>query len=225
MYRPKMSFFLFIVALLILNACALQTRYKVKVNGFTGGKHAIPSGKKIFIYKNEKAVNPLFEDEIGEKIKIALKTKGYIPVKQISNADYVLHFGYEIDQGSTYSKIYSQSKVNEGNYELNVFTGQFEKTSPTTTTRVGSRAETIYSRQLLLKLFEVNGPSKISKPVWVGEVNSSGSSSDLRKVIDYLILGAFEHFGEDTGGQKRHRFSSSDNPFKKLKKSSAGKNR
>jgi len=53
-------------------------------------------------------------------------------------------------------------------------------------------------------------------PIWVGETISSGSSSDLRKVIDYLIVATFEHLGIDTGGQKTHRILRTDDRVDKL---------
>jgi len=120
----------------------------------------------------------------------------------------IYYLNYGIDDGNTYLSSYSY-----GGTTLNIFTGQLEPT-----TNVGSRTETIYNRKLLLRLFEVKGFSEESKPVWIGEVKSRGSSSDLRKVIDYLIVGAFEHFGTDTGKQIYHRYLSSDNPLNKLAK-------
>jgi hypothetical protein len=39
---------------------------------------------------------------------------------------------------------------------------------------------------------------------WRAKTVSAGSSSDLRSVIDYLIVGTFQHFGEDTGERQRH---------------------
>ena len=207
MFRLKVFPFLFITVILILNAC-VPLFYDVKVNGFTGGSPVIHNEKNIFVFKNEKAINPLIEDEIGEKIKVALKMKGYIPIEQWSDADYVLLFNYGIDQGNTYSSSYSY-----GGTRLNTYTGQLEPT-----TNVGSSTETIYNRQLLLRLFEIKEFSEESKPVWIGEVNSRGSSSDLREVIDYLIVGAFEHFGTNTGKQIHHRYLSIDNPLNKLEK-------
>ncbi len=213
MRHKIISSFLFIVVFLTFNACV--TYYKVTVNGFTGGKLSIPNEKKIFVYANKKAVNPFLEAEISEKMRIALKAKGYIPVEQLSDSDYVLLYDYGIDQGNTYSRTYSY-----GGTRLNIFSGQLEPT-----TEVGSATKTIYSRQLLLRLFEIKGLSEQSKPVWVGVVNSRGSSSDLRNVIDYLIVGAFEHFGEDTGKQKNHLYMPSKNPIGKLEKASKGKDK
>jgi hypothetical protein len=40
---------------------------------------------------------------------------------------------------------------------------------------------------------------KVSRPVWVGEARSVGSSSDLRLVLNYLLVADFKEFGKNTG--------------------------
>ena len=49
----------------------------------------------------------------------------------------------------------------------------------------------------------VEGPAyrtqKISRPVWVGEAHSVGASSDLRTVLNYLLVADFKEFGKNTG--------------------------
>jgi hypothetical protein len=55
----------------------------------------------------------------------------------------------------------------------------------------------------VLKLFEgktYTGSQK-AEPLWICEVGSAGASSDLREIINYLLIAAFEHFGQDTGRQ------------------------
>jgi hypothetical protein len=60
---------------------------------------------------------------------------------------------------------------------------------------------TLYDRWLLLTVVE--GPAyrtqKISRPVWVGEARSAGISSDLRLVLNYLLVADFKEFGKNTG--------------------------
>ena len=60
---------------------------------------------------------------------------------------------------------------------------------------------TLYDRRLLIKVVE--GPAyrnqKTSPPVWVGEAHSVGTSSDLRQVLNYLLVADFKEFGKNTG--------------------------
>jgi hypothetical protein len=60
---------------------------------------------------------------------------------------------------------------------------------------------TLYDRWLLIKVVE--GPAyrtqKVSRPIWVGEARSVGASSDLRTVLNYLLVAEFKEFGKNTG--------------------------
>ncbi|HZE21998.1 MAG TPA: hypothetical protein VE082_08095, partial [Desulfobaccales bacterium] len=60
---------------------------------------------------------------------------------------------------------------------------------------------TFYDRWLLINV--VDGPAYRSPwkapPVWVGEARSIGSSSDLRTVLNYLLVADFQEFGKNTG--------------------------
>lgn len=198
-----------VIAFLFVYAC---TPYYVRVNGYTGGKPVVLSGKRIFVSTNEQAENPFLENEVANKIKKALVMKGYIPVDSLSDAECVLAFNYGIDTGRpvTYSSTYSTS-----HYELNIFTHQFEKVTDVGTA-VGT--STVFNRHLLLGLFEAKDfpSSQKPKPIWIGDVISSGISSDLRKVINFLIIAGFEHFGEDTGEQKSYKLYQTDERIKKL---------
>jgi hypothetical protein len=64
-----------------------------------------------------------------------------------------------------------------------------------------SGSTSLYDRWLLINVVE--GPAyrtqKISRPVWVGEAHSVGSSSDLRTVLNYLLVADFREFGKNTG--------------------------
>jgi hypothetical protein len=61
--------------------------------------------------------------------------------------------------------------------------------------------DTLYDRWLVLNVVE--GPAyrtqKLSRPVWVGEARSVGTSSDLRTVLNYLLVADFREFGRNTG--------------------------
>ncbi len=168
------------------------TYYDVRVNGYTGGKLDIQSHKTITIVRNPKAQNPLLEEEIATKLSKSLMLKGYLISDDANSSEYILFFNYGIESGGTRTYSYEGTR-------LNVFTRRLEPT-----TEVGS--ESVYRRHLILNLYKLNGFTENSKPVWVGEAYSTGSSSDLRKVIDFLIRGAIEHFGKDTGSAKTHRY-------------------
>jgi hypothetical protein len=59
----------------------------------------------------------------------------------------------------------------------------------------------LYDRWLLINVVE--GPAyrarKDTRPVWTGEARSLGASSDLRTVLNYLLVADFKEFGKNTG--------------------------
>ena len=46
--------------------------------------------------------------------------------------------------------------------------------------------------------------------VWRCSANSTGKSTDLRSVANYLLAAAFEYFGQDSGKEMRVRFVRGD---------------
>jgi hypothetical protein len=64
-------------------------------------------------------------------------------------------------------------------------------------------SEVIHTRWLILKLIDGQAyrASKNAEPLWIGEVTSAGTSSDLRELLTYMLVAAFEHFAEDTRRQ------------------------
>ena len=54
--------------------------------------------------------------------------------------------------------------------------------------------------------------------IWMGKTVSSGRSSDLREVIDYLLVGTFRYFGQDTGKQQKIKIGSGASEVEELNK-------
>jgi hypothetical protein len=78
--------------------------------------------------------------------------------------------------------------------------------------------ETLYDRWLLLNV--IAGKPYREKgqfqTVWVGETRSTGTSADLRVVVNSLLLAAFEQFGKNTGKAVGVEINSQDPRFKEL---------
>lgn len=194
--RLVVKAFILLIPSTLLWSCIATTHHVVEVNGYTGGKPDIKNIKTIIISTNPKAQNPLLEEEIARKISNALISKGYTISNDPKKSEYILLFNYGIGHGRTYTETYSYDGT-----RLNIRTGKLEPT-----TEVGSSVRTEYTRHLTLKLYESSTLSEDSKPIWVGEVYSTGNSSDMRKVINYLIRGAVAHFGKDTVTAKTHEY-------------------
>ena len=180
------------------------TQYHIGVSGFTPTEATlqIPQYSSIYVVEDSNAVNPLLEKEIAAKIQKILNTKEYTPATD--EPDYYLLFTYGIDSGRTVTgtmPIYQRGGTATAT-TFDSYGGSSWSTIdiPGHTTYI-PYSKTIYTRWLVLKLIDGNSyrDSQKIEPVWMGVATSGGSSSDLRKVINYMLVAAFEHFGEDTG--------------------------
>lgn len=195
---------------LFIAGCA--GNYKVDVNSYLDKDTSIGRTKSIFVLVDTKVPNPLLAKEVGAKIENYLRADGYTLAKEFSQSDYVLSFAFNIDSGVTksYSGSYSSTK-----YKLNVHTGKYELV-PQTYSYSGSK--TRYTRFLALVLMDTQALLKSGEatPVWVAEVTSRGKKSDLRSVLDYLLVAAFDYYPEDSKGMQRVTLSGSDARVQKL---------
>jgi hypothetical protein len=176
MQKPIRFLILLVIGLGFLGCSSVST-YTIKVNGYTdpGSPGLIKPGGSFCIMENQEAKNPLLEKEISGKITKLLEVRGYA-VTTFEKADYYLFFAYGL--GEPRSVSVTQDYYGGFTYSAN-----------------------LYDRWLLIKVVE--GPAyrtqKTSPPVWVGEARSVGTSSDLRSVLNYLLVANFKEFGKNTG--------------------------
>jgi hypothetical protein len=184
-----------------LAGCSLTPGYNIKVNGYTepGTPRPIKPGGSFFVIANKEAKNPLLETEVKDKIINLLLSHGY-PDTTFEKADYYLFFGYGMGEPRSVSVVVPDYYGSLG-WGMGYGWG-----GPAFSVMVppwGAYASdtTIYDRWLLINV--VDGPAyrtqKLSRPVWVGEARSTGASSDLRTVLNYLLVADFKEFGQNTG--------------------------
>jgi hypothetical protein len=79
--------------------------------------------------------------------------------------------------------------------------------------------QALYDRWLGLKVVEGKYDQKTgkSRTLLVGEARSTGISSDLREVLNPLLIAAFEQFGKNTSKAVPNNVSQMDPRFKELK--------
>lgn len=199
-----------LIPVLILLGCARVAAtyipgldmYEMQVNTFLA--EPVDSAKSIHVAVNEANPNPIFDAEVVRKLEKGLTNKGYEIAGEGINFDYVLIHAYGIDHGKPINYSYST-------YALNIFENRWDTVSNTYT-------EIIYTRGLVLHLYDVKKleSNPKSKPLWTAIVTSSGSSSDLRSIIDYLIVAALEYFGQDTKKQRTLNILEGDRRVKAL---------
>jgi len=177
-------------------AAGCAARYDVEISGFaiSGQSLGLPAVSTIGVVEDSNATNPFFEKEIAVKIQKLLGTKGFSTAG--TEPDYYLLFSYGIDSGTGDIVTVNVAGTCGGKPYSRISTIH----TPPYTTYVPYSA-TVYTRWLVLRLIDGRAYRKAKEivPVWIGEITSVGAGSDLRETINYMLVAAFEHFGENTG--------------------------
>lgn len=198
--QTAIGFLTMIVIGLCLPSCSTVPTYNIKVNGYTdpAAPALIRPGASVCVVENQQAKNPLLEKEIKDKLNKLLTNRGF-SVIPFEKADYYLFFDYGMTAPSSVS-------VTPPDYYGSIGWGWgYGWGGPSVYMGMpyGGYAgtTTLNDRWLLIKVVE--GPpyrtQKVSRPVWVGEARSVGASSDLRTVLNYLLVAEFKQFGKNTG--------------------------
>jgi hypothetical protein len=205
-YRSALKRIIELLALILMGCCVSSCagyHYNIKVNGYTdpNAPSLLKPGGSFFVIKDKEAKNPLLEAEIKEKIIKLLTQRGYAVTPTFDQADYYLFFSYGMGEPR------SVTVVTPDYYGGLGWGGGYRWGGPAFYFTVPpwgaypSYATRFYNRWLLINV--VDGPAyrsrKESRPVWVGEARSMGPSSDLRTVLNYLLVADFKEFGKNTG--------------------------
>jgi len=174
--------------------CATTT-YAVGVDGYRARANVNLADANIAVLPNELASNPLLAAEVKDKIEFLLLRQGY-RVTSLDEADVIL------------VNLFGMGSPREQSGGVFVPLSNMVAYVPTTSVQ--------HFRWMMLAA----APSDvISEPnlqaadvpwIWIAEVSSSGRSDDLRDVLDYMLVVAFEHFGETTGTRRVTRINDRD---------------
>jgi hypothetical protein len=197
---PKHLIFvvLLIAGASLLSGCAVT--YPVQVTGYTDPAAPVPfkPGDTFFVIDNQEAQNPLLNREIKAKINALLEKQGYV-VAPFEHADYYLFFTYGIGPSAT-----ARVVMPDYAWGFSLGYGYYHPRSyaffwPGFAAYPGYR-EPLYDRWLLINAVEGKHYRETGqfRTVWVGETRSTGTSPDIREVINSLLVGAFDRFGHDT---------------------------
>ena len=207
---------LLLAGVLLLSAGCASAKIRGSTNGFTDGSPVvIAPGATVAVVPDSQAANPLFEREVRAKIERALAAAGY-RVTPAVDAEYLVFASYGVGaprQEGTLTAVYrpgttSTIRDEKGDITATVTSsGSFAQVPTTHTER---------DRWLIIGVanaadVQKGRPSGAPFPwVWQGETISAGASTDLRYVIDYLIIPTIEWFGRNTHRAVKFSIKESD---------------
>ncbi len=199
-FKTVASGILAVLIALTVFGCAAAT-YQVRVNGYSDP--ATPArfepGATFFVMDNKETKNPLLDKEIKAKINTLLERRGF-STAPFEKAQYYLFFSYGIGSSEGARVVMPDYSVGFGlgygyyspNYNFLFWPGY---------AYYPGYAEPLYDRWLLVNVVEGGHYRDTGqfRTVWVGETRSTGTSSDIREVINPLLVATFTRFGQDTG--------------------------
>jgi hypothetical protein len=183
---------IFILTILFVS-CA-STSYNIKVNSI--GNNGEYSKNYIIIPSENVSKNELLFNEIrGYTIKI-LESKGYQLMDNAHEADIIILLDYKIDYRGMKKIVDSDmALINAMENYARSYRGQDALSSGTKMIEEYSRSIDIiaFDLQLLLRTEEI-------KSIWHTSAVSIGSSSDLRKIVPYMLIAMKDYLGTNTKG-------------------------
>ncbi len=226
--RAAIVAILSVVAVLpALSGCA-RTRYHVGVTTYLSHDLPFPptsSSTKIAVVTASDPQEVLLEAEVKRKIERLVRARGF-DTAGVDEADYILSAFFAIDAGNAKTgatPVYQGGGVSTT--RIYTSTGQWATGTtyhPGTTSYV-PYSYTQFTRFLGISVYEkqrwlASTEEDLSDAiVWRAATTSGGSSSDLRSVIDYLLVETFDYFGQDTGERKQRTLSHNDKRVRELR--------
>jgi hypothetical protein len=197
---------------LIFMSVGCSVSYNIGVNAYSssGQNLLIPKESPIYVVTDSNAPNPIFKKEIAAKIRTLLNKNGYSTAAE--KPGYYLLFDYGMSSGQSITS--TIPTYHSGIYYGYPFAYGFRYSY----TPYAPYYTVVYNRWLALKLIDGKAyrTSTKAEPLWISEVTNTGPGSDLRKTINYMLIAAFEHFGQDTGKRVNELLSEDDERIKLL---------
>ena len=173
---------IFVPFLLALGGCAEY--YSVSVDGFAETTNPMPQNARIFVVADPNSENPLFDKEIKAKIVKLLEARSFQPADDPA-AEYRLTFHFGMRSRLIEDVEFVDGYGLMGRHNVIVNGGYY-----------APYVRSIWDEMLRIKVF------RGSTVIWVGEAVTSKYYADKRQAINYLLVGAFEFFGRNTGRQE-----------------------
>jgi hypothetical protein len=200
---------------------------EVGVNAYLAMQRVFPDPSAescIAIVATTEPPEPLLDVEIASKIEHLLVERGYTTTAE-QEARYVLFCFAAIDAGQTHkgvTPVHEPGKTIDTHYYSRGGRYAVKRTYIPGQTRYIPYEYTLYTRSLALELCDrrqledAEEREKHRAVVWRCTAVSSGPESDLRWIVNHLLLVAFDYFGQDTGKQQRRTVAYEDRRVEEL---------
>jgi len=214
------------------------TNVHMSINAYRSKELPFPepgSDHSVGVVVQTVPAEPLLNEEIKRKVADILKTKGYA-VAPAEKADYVLVCSASMDSGVSDTDYVPVTSP--GSYSYSHIYDSYGRVARVSTYIPGETTYlpytyTIYTKGLVLTLLRrdlvrASGDDKKKEEpleeatVWRCVTLSTGGSSDLRWIVNHMMLASLDRFGKDTGRQEEVSMALNGERVKRLVEGSEG---
>lgn len=202
-----------LLSFLFMGCSTTSTYYNVGVDSYALDEPSLLKSKPIiYVDQNPEAENIMLEREVSLKIKRMLMNEGFNLTDRLEEAEVVINFSYGIGEPRIITSTGVIYQPGQRTTVKNADGQVVARAQSSGTTQTVTRDQTVFDRYLILMAFDLDDISddSIDGIIWQSITESSGRSSDLRKVLNYLIVATFEEFGINTGERKMYRLQEND---------------
>ncbi len=203
----------------------------MSVNAYLSKSLAFPpdgEGARLGLLVETSPSEPLLENEIRDKVAAILDTKGY-KTADPDAAELLLVCTATIDAGAT--EVDYAPVTSSGGWYRSYATDSCGRAAVITTYVPGETTYvpyeyTVYTKGLAVSLLKkdlMQPPSDDRRPenyahatIWRCVVLSASGSTDLRWIVNHMLLAAFDRFGDDTGREKHVAIAMNDERVRAL---------
>lgn len=201
------------VLLLAPISCATSSTrpYQVTLNAYHRQAESAQSANRVHLVPNPQNPNPLLDEEVRAKLAGALQARGY-SVVGFEDADLYILADVGIGmprEVATVARVWTPDQTTTVKDALGREVGSLS--TPGTASAVRSSAQ-VFDRWLNIVAID-GGAFRATKEVrvaWQGEARSSGSSSDLRFVANFMLVPMAEYFGRSSDREVSYTMSEAD---------------
>ncbi len=208
------------ILLFLLVLMAGCTQYSVSTNAFADVQ-LIPQGfekNASFAIVSKHENDRLFTKEISHKLEKLIKEQGFA-VKDEAASDYLLVFDFGMtsfkETVQVKKEIPGETVTKQGNTKTwgdhHLHKDYAEKTESSSKTIYVPEERTYFTGTLQIDVCKEN------EVIWNVQTTSTGSSNDLRELIDYLLVSSFNYFGQNTHKKVVKKFDKDCDEVKQLR--------
>jgi hypothetical protein len=221
--RRRLNFLLPIIAIFAVGSCTITSKaYRVNqhvvvtVDAYNNRENI--TVKKVAMLVCNDATIPKYDlknMEIENYIKTILATKGYSFTNNNEEANIIIFYEYGISDPKVYTSqhvvpVWGQTGVSSSRTVSGTSFGKpytkttYEPSYGVVSSEVVTNTTTEYVRWANISAFDADYYRETGedKMLWLTEIQSEGSSDDLRYIFPYMLVAAREYIGQSTTDKK-----------------------